>query len=120
EKKPRLNPFDPTRRVSEWIVPRPAPYALNQIYNLEYVELDYFTAPRPSKDIRNDEDLSWEEMLGSKNAMLHFMAQSGLWPTAHTESLKAFIVALDRHPRRLRANEKRALLLYQSRIRREW
>ncbi|KAI9465201.1 hypothetical protein BJY52DRAFT_1209627 [Lactarius psammicola] len=85
---------------NEWIEPRPAPYALNKINNLEYVELDYFTALRPSKNIRNDGDLSWEEMLEAKTVMLHFMAQFGLWPTAHAVTLKAFFVALERHPRR--------------------
>ncbi|KAI9441551.1 hypothetical protein H4582DRAFT_1810456 [Lactarius indigo] len=120
DKKPKLNSFDPTRRVSDWIVPRLASYALDKINNLEYVELDYFTDLRPSKDIRNDEDLSWEEMLEAKNTMLRFMAQSGLWPTAHSESLKAFFVALEGHPRRFRLNGKRTLLVYQSRVRREW
>ncbi|KAH9037958.1 hypothetical protein EDB84DRAFT_1437322 [Lactarius hengduanensis] len=120
KKKPRLNPFDPTRRVSDWIVPRPASYALDKINNLEYVELDYFTDRRPSKNIRNDEDLSWEEMLEAKNTMLHFMTQSGLWPTAHSESLKAFFVALEQHPRKFRVNGKKVLLVYQSRVRREW
>ena len=38
-------------------------------------------AIRPSKHIRNDEDLSWEEMMDAKNIMLHFMAKSGLWPS---------------------------------------
>ena len=42
-KKPKLNPFDPNRRVSSWIEPRPAAYAINKINSLEYVELDYFT-----------------------------------------------------------------------------
>ncbi|KAH9006256.1 hypothetical protein EDB86DRAFT_2778825, partial [Lactarius hatsudake] len=120
KKKPRLNSFDPTRRVSDWIVPQPASYALNKIDNLEYVELDYFTDRRPSRNVRNDEDLSWEEMLEAKNTMLHFMAQSGLWPTAHSESLKAFFVALEQHPRRLRVDGKEVLLVYQSRVRREW
>jgi hypothetical protein len=118
--KPRLNPFDPTRRVSEWIPPRPASYALEKLNDFEYVELDYFTALRPSKNIRKDEDLTWEEMLEAKNTMLHFMAQSGLWPTAHAESLAAFFVALERHPRRLMAHGKTTLLLYQGRVRREW
>ena len=44
---------------------------------------------RFSKNIRNDEDLSWEEMLEAKNTMLHFMWQSKAWPQAHTESLAA-------------------------------
>ena len=118
--KPRLNPFDPARSVNKWIPLRPAAYALEKLNNLEYVELDYFTALRPSKNIRKDEDLSWEEMLEAKDTMLHFITQSGLWPKAHAESLAAFYVALALHPRRSMVNGKKALLLYQSRVRREW
>ena len=118
--KPKINSFDPTRSVSAWIVPPPAPYALEKINELEYVELDYFTALRPSNNIRSDEDLSWEEMLDAKDSMLHFITQSGLWPTAHSESLAAFFIALAVHPRTLLTNGKKALLLYQSRVRREW
>jgi hypothetical protein len=155
KKKPKMNAFDPHRRVNKSIEPRPAPYALNKVNNLEYIELDYFTtrgcreafadtnksishdtlaftqledtiairplaALRPSKHVRNDEDLSWEEMMDAKNTMLHFMAQSGVWPVAHAESLAAFYVALDLHPRKLQMNGKQALMLYQSRVRREW
>ncbi|KAH8996855.1 hypothetical protein EDB92DRAFT_1793262, partial [Lactarius akahatsu] len=120
KKKLRLNSFDPNRRIGDWIVPRPASYALNKIDNLEYVELDYFTDLRPSNNIRNDEDLSWMEMLGAKNTMLYFMAKSRLWPTAHSESLKAFFVALERHPGMFQMNVKEALLVYQSRVRRKW
>jgi hypothetical protein len=43
KKKPKLNPFDPTRHVEKWIEARPASYALNKLNNLEYVKLDYFT-----------------------------------------------------------------------------
>jgi hypothetical protein len=59
-------------------------------------------------------------MMDAKNTMLHFMAQSGVWPIAHAESLAAFYVALDLHPRKLQVNGKQALMLYQSRVRREW
>ncbi len=155
KKKPKLNTFDPNRRINKWVEPRPAPYALNKINALEYIELDYFTlrgcreasfdtsksishdtlaftqledtiairpmaALRPSKNIRNDEDLSWEEMLDAKNTMLHFMAKSGVWPVTHAESLAAFFVALELHPRKIQPNGKRALIVYQSRARREW
>ncbi|KAH9032605.1 hypothetical protein EDB85DRAFT_1890661 [Lactarius pseudohatsudake] len=120
KKKPRLNPFDPNRRIGDWIVPRPASYALDKIDNLEYVKLDYFTDLRPSKNIRNDEDLSWMEMLEAKTVMLYFMAKSRFWPTAHSESLKAFFVALERHPGRSQMNVKEALVVYQSRVRRKW
>ena len=74
---------------------------------------------RPSKNIRDDEDLSWEEMMDAKNTMLHFMAKAN-WPRTHAESLAAFYVALELHPRRLLANGKKALLLYQGEARRRW
>jgi hypothetical protein len=155
KKKPKLNAFDPNRRVASWIEDRPCTYALNKIKNLQYVELDYFTrrgrreaatdafrsinldtfgfaqiddsfgirplaAQNSSKNIRQDEDLSWGEMMDAKNTMLHFMAQSGAWPKAHAESLAAFFVGLELHPRRHQANGEKALLMYQSRVRQEW
>lgn len=154
-KKPKIDMFDPERAVNETIDPRPAPYALNKVGNLEYIELDYFTtkgcreaqmdnyksishdtlaftqledtiairplaALRPSKHIRNDEDLSWEEMLGAKNMLLRSMAKSAVWPVTHVESLAAFYVNLEMHERAGTAMGKRVLLLYQSRVRREW
>jgi hypothetical protein len=155
KKKPKFGHFDPHRPVNESIEPRPAPYALTKLGNLEYIELDYFTARgcreaiadttksishdtlaftqledtisiqplaaiRPSKRIRNDEDLTWEEMLGAKNTMLRFIAKSGTWPATHAESMAAFYVNLELHPRVLLPNGKQTLLLYQARVRREW
>ncbi|KAI9441554.1 hypothetical protein H4582DRAFT_2055434 [Lactarius indigo] len=100
KKKSKLHSFDPTRSIGNWIVPRTASCALDKIDNLEYVKLDYFTDLRPSENIRNDEDLSWGEMLGAKTTMLYFMVKSRLWPTAHTESLEVFFVALKGNPGR--------------------
>ena len=112
-KKPKIDTFNPDWAVHETIDPKPAPYALGKVGNLEYIKLDYFTirgcrevqmdnyksishdtlafmqledtimicplaSLSPSKHIRNDEDLSWEEMLGAKNMMLSFMAKSGV------------------------------------------
>ena len=141
--------FDPDQAVNEMINPRPAPYALGKVGNLEYIKLDYFTIRgcrevqmdnyksishdtlafmqlkdtivihplallRPSEHIRNDEDLSWEEMLGAKNMMLSFMAKLGVWPIPHVESLAVFYINLELHPRAGNALVKWALLLYQS------
>ena len=75
---------------------------------------------RPSKHVRSDEELSWEEMLEAKNTMLLFMAKSGLWPREHAESLATFFLNLEVHPRRSQTNGKRALMVYQGRVRREW
>ena len=75
---------------------------------------------RPSRNIRNDEELSWDELLEAKNNMLHFMAKSGAWPAEHAEALASFFVNLELHPRRRQENGKLTLILYQSRVRREW
>ncbi|KAH9006253.1 hypothetical protein EDB86DRAFT_3070280 [Lactarius hatsudake] len=80
KKKPRLNSFDPNRRIGNWIVPQPASYALDKIDNL-------------------DPDFG---------------------PRLTPESLKAFFVALERHPGRSQTNVKEALVVYQSRVRCKW
>ncbi|KAN0136318.1 hypothetical protein V8E53_005923 [Lactarius tabidus] len=71
-------------------------------------------AVRSSKHIRNDEDLSWEEMLDAKNLMLHFMGKSGVWPIA------SFFINIKCHPRKSQKNGKRALMLYQGCVWYEW
>ena len=77
-------------------------------------------ALRPSKQIRNDEDLSWEEMMDAKNIMLHYMAKSRAWEDEHATALTSFYINLDCHQRKEQDNSKMALLLYQSRVCREW
>jgi hypothetical protein len=59
-------------------------------------------------------------MLQAKNTMLHFIAKSGVWPVAHAQSLAAFYVNLELHPRKELPFGEQALMLYQSRVRREW
>ncbi|KAH9027346.1 hypothetical protein EDB84DRAFT_1258581, partial [Lactarius hengduanensis] len=77
-------------------------------------------AIKPSRNVRCNEELSWEEMFDTKNTMLHFMGKSRAWPTTHTMSLAAFFIALELHPRRNQDNGKRILITYQSRVRCEW
>ena len=75
---------------------------------------------RPSKTIHSDEELSWTEMFEAKNNMLHFMAKSGVWPEKHARSLALFYANLELHPRKWQDDGQQALILYQSRVRREW
>ena len=71
-------------------------------------------ALRPPRHIRNNKELSWEEMMDAKNVMMHFMAKSGVWQDEHATSLALFYVNLDCHQRKEQKNGKKALLLYQS------
>ncbi|KAH8984660.1 hypothetical protein EDB86DRAFT_2780182, partial [Lactarius hatsudake] len=77
-------------------------------------------AIKPSRNIRCDEDLSWEEMFSAKNTMLHFMGKSQVWPSSHTVSLAAFYIALELHPRRNDDKGKKILFTYQSKVRCKW
>ncbi|KAH9034371.1 hypothetical protein EDB83DRAFT_2649692 [Lactarius deliciosus] len=121
--------------IGDWIEARPAPYAINKLNNLEYVELDYFTMKgcnkastdtsgvvsqdtlaftqlnstitvrplavvRSLRNTRNDEDLSWEEMLQAKNVMLCYMAKSTTWPDIHAQSHQEKPPALARDNKR--------------------
>ena len=84
------------------------------------ISIQPLAAIRPSKRIQNDEDLSWEEMLGAKNMILRFITKSGTWLATHTESLATLYVNLELHPRVLLPNSKQTLLLYQAHVRHEW
>ena len=75
---------------------------------------------RPSKHIRSDEELSWEDMLDTKSSMLSFMEESGVWLEEHAKSLANFFFKLELHPRKWQANSKKALIIYQSHVRRAW
>ena len=75
---------------------------------------------RPSKNIRRDEDLSWDEMVTAKNNMIHFMSKSKLWPQAHMECIAKFFVGLETHPIRQTTLGNRIVTAYAGRARREW
>ena len=75
---------------------------------------------KPSKQIRMDEELSWEEMLDARNILLHFMDKAGTWPRAHIEATASFFFNIEVHPRKRQKNGKEALIVYQARARREW
>ncbi|KAF8258316.1 hypothetical protein EI94DRAFT_1623057, partial [Lactarius quietus] len=84
------------------------------------IALRPLAAQRPTRHIRKDEELTWEEMLDAKNMMLQFMEKSGVWPALHAEAISGFFLNLELHPRKSLPNGKRALLLYQSRVRLHW
>jgi hypothetical protein len=84
------------------------------------ISLRPLAAHKASRNIRNDRDLSWEEVFDAKNTMLHYMDLSEAWPVAHADSLAAFYFELEVHPRRHMPNGKKTLLLYQCEARREW
>ena len=77
-------------------------------------------ASKPSRHVRMDEELSWEEMLDAKNILLHFMDKVGTWPCAHMELIAVFFFNLKVHLRKLQKNGKKVLIVYQAHVQRKW
>ena len=84
------------------------------------IALRPLAAQRASKNIWEDHELSWDEMLEAKNTMLLFIARSRNWPEAHAETLSTFFVNLELHPQQLQPHGRKAILLYQSKVHQEW
>ena len=75
---------------------------------------------KPSKSIRRDKNLSWEEMVTAKNNMIHFMSKSKLWPQSHMECIAKFYVALETHPIHQTTHGNCIITVYAGRARHEW
>ena len=75
---------------------------------------------KPSKNVRRDEELSWEEMVVAKNKMLEHMADSGVWPDAHIKATMILFVELENHPIRLQHLGNQIMVTYAARARRQW
>jgi len=76
-------------------------------------------AYRPFKNVIQDENLCWDQMILAKDYMLTAMEQAE-WPHPHTLALGLFFLELARHPMHDQENGKTALLIYQARVRRRW
>ena len=75
---------------------------------------------KPSKNVRRDEDLSWDKIVTAKNNMIHFMSKSKLWQLSHMECIAKFYVALETHPIRQSNHGNRIIAAYAGRAWREW
>ena len=64
QKKPKINDFDLDLVIPGHITPRPSSYALNNIKNLQYVELDYFTVKGCNEALVKRKLTSNHDMLG--------------------------------------------------------
>jgi hypothetical protein len=96
----------------------------HNIYGLaslgDSIALQPLSSLKPSKNIRRDEDLSWDEMVTAKNNMIHFMSRSRLWPQSHMECITKFYVALETHPICQTSHGNRIVTAYAGHARREW
>ena len=75
---------------------------------------------KPSKSIRRDEELEWEEMVIAKNKMLEHMSNSGTWPTTHVKATMMLFIELENHPVRSQHLGNRIVVMYAARARRQW
>ncbi|KAG1849572.1 hypothetical protein C8R48DRAFT_750225 [Suillus tomentosus] len=63
KKKPKMNGFNATLTVGDFITPRPAQYAISKINNFEYTELWYFS-PEGCKDAQRSSQSTAEDSYG--------------------------------------------------------
>jgi hypothetical protein len=75
---------------------------------------------KPSKNIRRDEELGWEEMVFAKNKMLEQMTISGVWPATHIKATLMLFVELENHPVRSQHLGNQIVVVYAARARRHW
>ena len=52
---------------------------------------------KPLKNICHNEELSWDEMVITKNKMMDFMNESRTWPPAHVAATMMLFVELKNH-----------------------
>lgn len=90
------------------------------------LELQPSRAVAQSKDVIQDQDLSWVEMTAAKNNMIDHMRKCG-WSDGYLISLMKFYLALETHPLHGRNHGDhghsygdQALLVYQAEVRRSW
>jgi hypothetical protein len=129
-KVPKEVRWDDNKQIDDSIVLCPCEYARNRLKNWEYVPLWYFcpegraealTECRKSTDdaCKQDHELTWGQF---GLARFNFLAniRSYNWPKHYIDSLFNFFRNVCTHNLRLRNGGERILLLYASRVRREW
>ncbi|KAG0697775.1 hypothetical protein DFH29DRAFT_984121 [Suillus ampliporus] len=143
KKKPKMNGFNATLTVSDFIMPRPAQYAISKINNFKYTELWYFSpnaedgygltqvdnavlALRPlsafkaSKHAIPDHELSFLTFLRAKNTFLMHISKAK-WPQSNIDALSLFFWHLENHLIRNNSDIGDLVVLhYASRVRQDW
>ncbi|KAH9036586.1 hypothetical protein EDB85DRAFT_1888741 [Lactarius pseudohatsudake] len=107
KKKPKMNTFDPCRcgcreaaADSSKLIGQDT-LAFTQLDDM--IALCLMAAVKPSRYLKNNEDLTWDELMEAKNSMLH-LAKLGVWLLANAQSLAAFLVTLEVHPIHIESN----------------
>ncbi|THH15555.1 hypothetical protein EUX98_g9446, partial [Antrodiella citrinella] len=82
--------------------------------------LRQISASRASKNAVQDSDLTFEQFVYAKSAYIESLHKSG-WPATHVQALLTFFINLETHPiRQMGDVGKRAIVVYQARVRRQW
>jgi hypothetical protein len=87
--------------------------------NEDYVALRPLASFRASRNVVQDQNLTWRQLEIGRHTFLDFAA-AAKWPIRHLEALGQFWLALEISEYRLRPRGERILLIYQARVRREW
>ncbi|KAI0753494.1 hypothetical protein C8Q80DRAFT_1053101, partial [Daedaleopsis nitida] len=77
------------------------------------------SSARSSKNVKRDEELSWEQVCVASTVMLCWASRLS-WPDEHLKILNTFYYKLQGHPMRSEPDGTSALVLYQAKYRRDW
>ncbi|KAF8344405.1 hypothetical protein F5887DRAFT_272669 [Amanita rubescens] len=142
DKVPKEVTWDDNKQIGDSIIQRPCQYACDRLKNWQYVPLWYFCPEgcaeatevysKPTDDasestrtnsgfvaFKQDHELTWCQF---GLARFHFLenTRSYKWPQRYIDSLSNFFRNIFTHNLRFRNDGERVLLLYASRVRREW
>lgn len=136
DKVPKEVTWDDKKQVGDSIILPPCQYACDRLNNWEYVPLWYFcpegraevtedygssgsAGTKSSFALKQDHELTWREFdLARYNFLGNIRAFN--WPKRYIDSLSNFFRNICTHNLRFRNNGEQILLLYASRVRREW
>lgn len=77
------------------------------------------TTPASSRNVRQDEDLTWEEVMQARVQYLNWLEKSK-WPDEYVQMFAQFFWNLDTHELRGQTGGPSILVRYQAQYRREW
>ncbi|KAF8336100.1 hypothetical protein F5887DRAFT_988207 [Amanita rubescens] len=125
-KVPKEVRWDDNKQIDDSIVLCPSQYARNRLKNWEYGRAEALTECRKDASgtdsglaCKQDHELTWRQF---DLARFNFVAniRSYNWPKHYIDSLFNFFRNVCTHNLRFRNGGERILLLYASRVRREW
>ena len=83
------------------------------------ISLRSISAVRASKNVIQDIDLSWNQLMYAKTSYLQQLGKAG-WPQKHVDALTHFFIGLKSSPFCSQTHGEKTLITYQARVHHHW